>query len=323
MRFYKPGKTEYQSQFAPLDLNFIQKIGAAKDTQSYAVDDLLNKADQLQIDAGMFSKQEEVDKYNQWLKENVTATRDRLLNQEITEEEAARNISKINSVLTNSKAVKFFDADKKLTAEIRAGMVAGKYNQGISTNFNYLDPNNPQITPISYTEGLDALAKAGNIKTPTGIYDKENYQHQMDKFVGDATSDQWDNAPKEYDKITGVPMIKVGDHKYTKEELTDSKVREWARNVWEQENRNKNTPFMQYQNRLFGIQGQEYTQKQFEDDAAKAYSGYYTREITQDNSSYQQMTGNKKDEKEVEKLIQSGEIKQTDLGVKYLKIVEE
>jgi hypothetical protein len=30
-----------------------------------------------------------------------------------------------------------------------------------------------------------------------------------------------------------------------------------------------------------------------------------------------------KDEKEVEKLIQSGEIKQTDLGVKYLKIVEE
>jgi len=300
MRFYKPGKTEYQSQFAPLDLNFIQKIGAAKDTQSYAVDDLLNKADQLQIDAGMFSKQEEVDKYNQWLKENVTATRDRLLNQEITEEEAARNISKINSVLTNSKAVKFFDADKKLTAEIRAGMVAGKYNQGISTNFNYLDPNNPQITPISYTEGLDALAKAGNIKTPTGIYDKENYQHQMDKFVGDATSDQWDNAPKEYDKITGVPMIKVGDHKYTKEELTDSKVREWARNVWEQENRNKNTPFMQYQNRLFGIQGQEYTQKQFEDDAAKAYSGYYTREITQDNSSYQQMTGNKKEEKEVE-----------------------
>jgi hypothetical protein len=29
-----------------------------------------------------------------------------------------------------------------------------------------------------------------------------------------------------------------------------------------------------------------------------------------------------KNEKEVEKLIQSGEIKQTDLGVKYLKIEE-
>jgi hypothetical protein len=30
-----------------------------------------------------------------------------------------------------------------------------------------------------------------------------------------------------------------------------------------------------------------------------------------------------KNEKEVEKLIQSGEIKKTDLGVKYLKIADE
>jgi len=166
MRFYKPGQTQYQSQFAPLDLNFIQKIGAAKDAESYAVDDMLDKADQLQIEAGMFSKKDEVDKYNQWLKSNIATTRDKLLNQEITEQEAARNISKINSVLANSDAVKFFNVDRELSKQIRANMAAGKYNQGISTNFNYLDPNNPQITPMSYTEGLDALARAGNIQVP-------------------------------------------------------------------------------------------------------------------------------------------------------------
>lgn len=294
MRFYKPGQTQYQSQFAPLDLNFIQKIGAAKDAESYGVDDMLDKADQLQIDAGMFSKKDEVDKYNQWLKSNVATTRDKLLNQEITEQEAARNISKINSVLANSDAVKFFNTDRELSKQIRANMAAGKYNQGISTNFNYLDPNNPQITQMSYTEGLDALARAGNIQTPTGIYDKENYQHQMDKFVADATSKQWDSAPKEYDKLTGIPMIKIGNHKYTKEELQESKVREWARNAWEQENRNTNTPFMQYQKKLFGLQGEEYTQKQFEDDAAKAYSGYYKKEINQDDYNYSQINNSSK-----------------------------
>lgn len=279
MRFYKPGQTEYQSQFAPLDLNFIQKIGAAKDTQSYEVDDLLDKADQLKIDAGMFSKKEEVDKYNQWLKENVTSTRDKLLNQEITEEEAARNISKINSVLTNSEAVNFFNADKKLTAELRAGIVAGKYNKGISTNFNYLDPNNPQITPISYTEGLDALAKAGNIQVP-GDFLKEHKD-----WYDNINTTQLGNiiASNKYKFISdpklGLILADQNGIRVTRGQFKEA-LRPYAKSYAKENFQNTSIGSVDYMRRL----GK--TEEDYENRLLDSYSGYFSLDEDTRNTTY-------------------------------------
>jgi hypothetical protein len=291
MRFYKPGKTEYQSQFAPLDLNFIQKIGAAKDTQSYEVDDLLDKADQLKIDAGMFSKKEEVDQYNQWLKDNVTSTRDQLLNQEITEEEAARNISKINSVLTNSEAVKFFNADRKVTEEIRKGMVAGKYNQGISTNFNYLDPNNPQITPISYTEGIDALVKAGNIKTPTSINAKENYEQNYKDLKGSLYAEEWGNKNGLDIRRTtdGLPYVVNSKTGFMDKNLTYQMVYDRGLQMAGDELRNASTPYVQYQ---FGKYGKEnYKPENFARDFANNFTGIFSEHTQTSADSYNVLEG--------------------------------
>jgi len=287
MRFYKPGQTQYQSQFAPLDLNFIQKIGAAKDAESYAVDDMLDKADQLQIEAGMFSKKDEVDKYNQWLKSNVATTRDKLLNQEITEQEAARNISKINSVLANSDAVKFFNADKKLSEQLRANMASGKYNQGLSTNFNYLDPNNPQITTMSYKEGLDALARAGNIQTPTSMYDKENYASQFNDLKASVAGTSFAGNPK-LDFSTGVPLIMSTDGKSVDTELTRKMVEEIGLKMAPQELRNSATPWVQYNKIKYG---NNYNEQQFAKDFADAYTGYYKSSIKDFDKKFSQVSG--------------------------------
>ena len=279
MRFYKPGNTQYQSQFAPLDLNFIQKIGAAKDAQSYEVDDLLDKADQLKIDAGMFSKKEEVDKYNQWLKENVTSTRDQLLNQEITEEEAARNISKINSVLTTSEAVKFFNADSKLTAELRAGIVAGKYNKGISTNFNYLDPNNPQITPISYTEGLGALAEAGNIQVPGDFLKdhKDWYDNINTTQLGNII------ASNKYKVISdpklGLILADQDGNKVTKGQFKDA-LRPYAESYAKENFQNTSLGSVDYMRRT-GKNEEDYANRLLD-----SYSGYFKLDEDTRNTTY-------------------------------------
>lgn len=299
MRFFKPSATEYQSQFSPLNLDFMQKNLAQKEANDTLAEDLLDKTSQLKVEGGMVSDPNEVKKYNDWIQTNTANIREKFAAGDMDAKEASRNLAKIIQVYNTNEDIKFFNTDQKLSAITRQRIAEGKANNAISSNISYLN-GNLQASPISSKFGLDALSKAHNLTNPTGIYDKENYQHQMDKFVGDAVSNQFDLAPKEYDKLTGVPMITMGNHKYTREELKEEKVREWAKNAWEQENRNSNTPFMQYQKQLYGLNGQEYTQEQFIEDAANGFPGYYKREVTQDNTSYQQMAEGNKEEEEVE-----------------------
>lgn len=288
MRFYKPGQTQYQSQFAPLNLDFMQKSLAQKEANDAIAEDLLDKTSQLQVEGGMLSDPNEVKKYNDWIQSNTAAIRDKFYSGELDAKEAARNLSKITQFYNTNEDIKFFNTDKQLSAATRARIAQGKANGALSSNISYLD-GELSTTPLSSKAGLDALARGHNLTNPTGIYDKENYQHQMDKFVGNAVSNQFDLAPKEYNKLTGVPMIRMGDHTYTREELKAEKVKEWARDVWEQENRNNNTPFMQYQKQLYELNGDKYTQEQFIEDAANGFPGYYIRETTKDNSSFQQL----------------------------------
>jgi hypothetical protein len=299
MRFFKPSATEYQSQFSPLNLDFMQKNLAQKEANDVVAEDLLDKTSQLQVEGGMVSDPNEVKKYNDWIQTNTANIREKFASGDMDAKEASRNLAKIIQVYNTNEDIKFFNTDQKLSALTRQRIAEGKANNAISSNISYLN-GNLEAEALSSKSGLDALARAHNLTNPTGIYDKENYQHQMDKFVGDAVSNQFDLAPKEYDKLTGVPMITMGNHKYTREELKAEKVREWARNVWEQENRNSNTPFMQYQKQLYGLSGGEYTQQQFIEDAANGFPGYYKREVTQDNTSYQQMAQGEKPVEEVD-----------------------
>jgi len=298
MRFFKPSTTEYQSQFSPLNLDFMQKNLVQKEANDDAVDDLLDKTSQLRVKGGNYTTTEEEQKYNNWLKKNTDNVRNGLLNNTMDYKEASKNLTKIIEVYNTNDTIKRINNDAVYSKFQNKNLVEGKLNRAVGTNFNYLGQT-PTWNKVNMSEITDDQhAALYNTIAPTGIYDKENYQHQMDKFVGDAVSNQFDLAPKKYDTLTGVPMVEIGDHKYTREELKEEKVREWARNVWEQENRNSNTPFMQYQKQLYGLSGGEYTQQQFIEDAANGFPGYYKREITQDNKSYQQLP--KEETKKVE-----------------------
>jgi hypothetical protein len=323
MRFFKPSTTEYQSQFSPLNLDFMQKNLAQKEANDVVAEDLLDKTSQLQVEGGMVSDPNEVKKYNDWIQTNTANIREKYSAGDMDAKEASRNLAKIIQVYNTNEDIKFFNTDQKLSAATRQRIAEGKANNAISSNISYLN-GNLQAAPISSKSGLDALARAHNLTNPTGIYDKENYQHQMDKFVGDAVSEQFDLAPKKYDELTGVPMVEIGNHKYTREDLKEEKVREWARNVWEQENRNSNTPFMQYQKQLYGLSGGEYTQQQFIEDAANGFPGYYKREITQDNKSYQQLPKEEAPKKvEATPLANRALTKGAQVNVKGIKNVDQ
>ena len=268
----------------------MQKNLVQKEANDTLAEDLLDKTSQLKVEGGMVSDPNEVKKYNDWIQTNTANIREKFAAGDMDAKEASKNLAKIIQVYNTNEDIKFFNTDQKLSAATRQRIAEGKANNAISSNISYLN-GNLEAEALSSKSGLDALAKAHNLTNPTGFYDKENYQHQLDHFVANTVASEWDAEPKEYKKINGVNMLVTKSGGKTKEDITRQKVLEWGLNASEQEFRNTSTPYMQYQKDLARKLGYEYTPEQFATDAMNAYSGYYTKDITKSNDTYTQLSG--------------------------------
>lgn len=275
MRFYKPGQTQYQSQFAPLNLDFMQKSLAQKEANDAIAEDLLDKTSQLQVEGGMLSDPNEVKKYNDWIQSNTAAIRDKFYSGELDAKEAARNLNKISQFYNTNEDIKFFNADKQLSANTRTRIAQGKANNALSSNISYL---NGQIntTPISSKEGLDALARGHNLLNPTSITDKENFEPHYKDLKGSLFAEEWGNAnglniQRTADGIPYVVNTKTGK---MDEALTWKMVYDKGLQFAEDELRNSAKPYVQYNQLRYK---DKYTPEQLAREFANNFTGTYTK----------------------------------------------
>jgi hypothetical protein len=286
MRFFKPSATEYQSQFSPLNLDFMQKNLAQKEANDVVAEDLLDKTSQLQVEGGMVSDPNEVKKYNDWIQTNTANIREKFAAGDMDAKEASRNLAKIVQIYNTNEDIKFFNTDQKLSALTRQRIAEGKANNAISSNISYLN-GNLQTEAISSKSGLDALARAHNLTNPSSMYDKENYLEQFRDMKARVSSTSFAGNPS-LDFSTGVPLIMNTDGKTVNSQLTREMVREIAAQMAPQEINNAATPWVQYnQNKYKG----NYNEANFVDDFENAFTGYVDTYTSDVNKHFSQVSG--------------------------------
>jgi hypothetical protein len=291
MRFYKPGATEYQSQFSPLNLDFMQKNLAQKEANDLVAEDLIDKASQLKIKGGNYTKDEEVKKYQDWIDTNTATVRDKFYSGELDAKEAARNLGKISQFYNTNEVIKRMNNDYIYSQGQNKNLVEGKLNKAVGTNFNYLGQT-PTWDKVNMSEITDDQhAALYNTIAPTSMYDKENYLEQFKDMKAKVSGTSFaGNASLDFS--TGVPLIMNTDRKTVNSQLTRAMVREIAAQMAPQEINNAATPWVQYnQNKYKG----NYNEANFIDDFENAFTGYVDTYTSDVNKRFSQVSGSSSD----------------------------
>jgi hypothetical protein len=287
MRFYKPGATEYQSQFSPLNLDFMQKNLVQKEANDLVAEDLIDKASQLKIKGGNYTKDEEIKKYQDWIDTNTANIRDKFYSGELDAKEAARNLGKISQFYNTNEVIKRMNNDYVYSQNQNKNLVEGKLNKAVGTNFNYLGQT-PTWDKVNMSEITDDQhAALYNTIAPTSMYDKENYLEQFRDMKAKVKGTSFaDDASLDFS--TGVPLIMNTDGKTVNSQLTRTMVREIAAQMAPQEISNAATPWVQYnQNRYKG----QYNEDNFIDDFENAFTGYVNTYTSDTNKHFSQVSG--------------------------------
>ena len=291
MRFYKPGATEYQSQFSPLNLDFMQKNLVQKEANDKVAEDLIDKASQLKIKGGNYTKDEEIKKYQDWIDTNTATIRDKFYSGELDAKEAARNLGKISQFYNTNEVIKRMNNDYVYSQNQNKNLVEGKLNKAVGTNFNYLGQT-PTWDKVNMSEITDDQhAALYNTIAPTSMYDKENYLEQFKDMKAKVSGTSF-AGNVDLDFSTGIPLIMNTDGKTVNSQLTRAMVREIAAQMAPQEISNAGTPWVQYNQTKY--KGQ-YNEDNFVDDFENAFTGYVNTYTSDINKHFSQVSGSGSD----------------------------
>ena len=291
MRFYKPGATEYQSQFSPLNLDFMQKNLAQKEANDVLAEDLLDKTSQLQVRGGNYTKPEEAKMYNDWIQTNTANIREKFAAGDMDAKEASRNLSKIVQFYNTNEVVKRMNNDYVYSQSQNKNLAEGKLNQAVGTNFNYLGET-PTWTKVNMSEITDDQhAALYNTLSPTSINAKENYEQNYKDLKSNMYAKEWAGA-KGYDleyTASGLPFIKSNKGGNMDRYLTYQMVYEKGLQMADAELRNASTPYVQYQ---FGKYGKDkYKRENFAQDFANNYVGTFNEHSESDMTNREIIPG--------------------------------
>jgi hypothetical protein len=282
MRFFKPSTTEYQSQFSPLNLDFMQKNLAQKEANDVVAEDLIDKTSQLQVRGGNYTKPEEVKMYNDWIQTNTANIREKFAAGDMDAKEASRNLNKIVQFYNTNEVVKRINNDYIYSKDQNKNLAEGKLNQAVGTNFNYLGeiPTWNKVNMSEITD--DQHAALYNTLSPTSINAKENYEQNYKDLKSNMYAKEWAGA-KGYDleyTASGLPFIKSDKGSKMDRYLTYQMVYEKGLQMADAELRNASTPYVQYQ---FGKYGKDnYKRENFAQDFANNYVGTFNEHSESD-----------------------------------------
>ena len=268
----------------------MQKNLVQKEANDLVAEDLIDKASQLKIKGGNYTKDEEIKKYQDWIDTNTATIRDKFYSGELDAKEAARNLGKISQFYNTNEVIKRMNNDYVYSQNQNKNLVEGKLNKAVGTNFNYLGQT-PTWDKVNMSEITDDQhAALYNTIAPTSMYDKENYLEQFKDMKAKVEGTSWaGNASLDYS--TGVPLIMNSDRKTVNSELTRAMVREIAAQMAPQEISNAATPWVQYnQNRYKG----QYNEDNFVDDFENAFTGYVDTHTSDTNKHFSQVSGSGK-----------------------------
>lgn len=225
MRYFQPKEYQYVSQYTPammeLDYKKGQELLKQEDTFNKDLFDVKNK---YKIEKGFHSKQEDVDKANQFVDNTVDSISKDVSSGKLSSREGINRISMLTSHINNDKSFQGLKIEDALTKAAKQEMLTGKLDNAVSIlgkdKFNYISGQEPQAQEFNANELYSLAPSLHNYVTPGDMTKKAK---EIGDIVKASILDEKERAAGnyvEYVPVNGknVAFIKnIHDQNYRKE----------------------------------------------------------------------------------------------------------
>jgi hypothetical protein len=242
MRYFQPAQSQYISDYTPLPLDTMYKVGQDLVSSDQAAADALASASKAFNITGGYRSQEAAKKLSEQYNAEASRIADELASNTIDSKTAARRINTLTNSFNTSEQKKLIDYDAAKSAQVQKYITAPGAEKDLLMDAYVLDPETGQrrFTPLTGIEKFEDIDRGYNALLPSDAYKElqpmfkdiapqilEN-ESSYNRFVtenGNLTKEQLQAA-----EILGPGVIKVLTEKGAKQiRLTDDMVRNQVR----------------------------------------------------------------------------------------------